>query len=424
LKSYRHLLDLAGSAYVVVAFLGRLPLAMSQLGTLLLVAGSTGSYGAGGVSAGALAVTNALGAPVFGALADRVGQRVVVLVQSLLGAAGLTAVVALASTGADWRWQATVAAVAGLAIPQVGPLARVRWRPIVHGGAQGGSSSAGEHRRLVDAAFSYEGSADEASFVLGPALVGVATAVFAPSAALILAAALLAVFGSWFAVHPSADLARRTRQAAAVVSGALLTATLVVLSGAQFAVGMIFGSAQAATSVLATAAGEPGLTGLLHAVLGVGSVIAGLAVAVLPETVGYETRLRIFATCLLVLATPLMLVDSLGSLAGVLLVLGFAVAPYMISVFSLAERLTPPHRTGAAMTVLAGATGLGYAAGSSLAGRFADWGGHTPAFAVTVLAGGLATLLAWAAAPRLRAEQHAAAGSGVAPRPPEPARAR
>ncbi|MPZ96776.1 MAG: MFS transporter, partial [Propionibacteriales bacterium] len=66
LTAYRRLFALAGPRYVTVAFLGRLPLAMSQLGTLLLVAGSTGSYAAGGVSAGALAVANAVGAPIAG----------------------------------------------------------------------------------------------------------------------------------------------------------------------------------------------------------------------------------------------------------------------------------------------------------------------------------------------------------------------
>ena len=85
----RRLLSLAGTAYVVTAFLGRLPLAMSQLGTLLLVVGSTGSYGAGGASAGALALANAVGSPSAGSLADRLGQRRVVLVQSIVGSLGL-----------------------------------------------------------------------------------------------------------------------------------------------------------------------------------------------------------------------------------------------------------------------------------------------------------------------------------------------
>ena len=38
LASYRRLFTLAGPLYVAVAFVGRLPLAMAQMGTLLLVA--------------------------------------------------------------------------------------------------------------------------------------------------------------------------------------------------------------------------------------------------------------------------------------------------------------------------------------------------------------------------------------------------
>jgi hypothetical protein len=68
-NSYRRLLALAGPGYVVVAFLGRLPLAMSPLGTLLLVSSATGRYAAGGLAAGALAVANAVGAPVAGGVA-------------------------------------------------------------------------------------------------------------------------------------------------------------------------------------------------------------------------------------------------------------------------------------------------------------------------------------------------------------------
>ena len=374
LASYRRLFALAGPLYVLVAFLGRLPLAMSQLGTLLLVSGATGSYAAGGASAGALAVANELGAPVAGSLADRIGQRRVVLVQSLAGAAGLVTLVSLSSAGTPWPVPAGAAAVTGLVLPQVGPLARVRWRPITRDAGH-------DQRRLVDAAFSYEGAADEASFVLGPALVGGLAAVVAPGAALVVAAVVLAVFGCLFAVHESAELTRRLHGAQQLVAGRLLTPTLTILAVAQLAIGVVFGSVQTATSVLATAAGVPGMTGLLHALLGVGSVIAGLAVTALPSSFGYERRMRLFAALLLVLSLPLLLVDSLGVLAVALLVLGLAVAPYMISVFTLAERITPVQRTGGAMTALAATTGLGYAIGSAVAGRLADWGGHTPATA-------------------------------------------
>lgn len=376
---------IAGPAYIVVAFLGRIPLAMSQMGTLILVSDTTGRYALGGAAAGALAVANAVGAPIAGNLADRIGQRPVVLVQSLAGACGLIGLVVATQNDAPAAVAIAIAAAAGFAMPQVGPLARVRWQPITR--------DANDQRRLIDAAFSYEGAADEASFVLGPALVGALSVVADPGGALVVGAIILAGFGSWFALHPTAVLTHQQGKGHDA-SGALFTVVFTVLVFAQLFVGMIFGGTQTGAAVLATAEGQPGLAGLIHATLGIGSVIAGLAVAGLPESFGYDKRSLVAALGLFGLSSPLLLVDSIASLIAVVMLLGFAVAPYMISNFALAGHIVPPARVGAAMTMLAGATGVGYALGSSVAGRLADQGGHTPAFGVTVTAAGLALLLA------------------------------
>ncbi|WP_235497365.1 MFS transporter, partial [Aeromicrobium sp. Leaf272] len=267
------------------------------------------------------------------------------------------------------------------------PLARVRWQPITR--------RAPDQRRLVDAAFSYEGAADEVSFVLGPATVGLLAVVVAPGDALLVAAGLLVAFGSWFALHPTAALTRP--EPGAVRSDApVITGVLVVLALAQMLIGMLFGATQTGSTVLATAAGEPGQAGLIHATLGVGSAIAGLAIAALPERIGYPTRMVASASALLVLSVPLLLVQTIGQLVAVIALLGFAVAPYMISNFAMAGSVVEPERVGTAMTLLAGATGIGYALGSTVAGRLADLGGHTPAFAVTVTATALALVLSLA----------------------------
>ena len=377
LGSYRRLFALSGPWYLPVAFLGRLPLSMSQLGTLLLVSTATGSYGSGGLAAGALAVSNAVGAPVAGAWADRVGQRPVVLVQSVLGALGLVLLVVLSTGEAGDGAVVAAAALAGLMLPQVGPLARVRWRPVTDG--------TGPHQRqLMDAAFSYEGAADEASFVLGPALVGVVALLVDPAGAMLTAAGMLAVFGTAFALHPTAALTGAGYRVHA--RGRLVTGLLLGLLLAQFFVGVLFGSTQTGTTALAEDAGAPGLAGLVHALLGVGSVIAGLATVYLPARVGQHRRVLASAAFLVVLSAPLLLVDDLAGLIVVVLLLGFGVAPYMIGVFTLGERAVPPGRVGATMTLLAGATGVGYAAGSGIAGRLADLQGHTAAFAVTCAA--------------------------------------
>lgn len=407
IASYRRLFALAGPLFVVTAFLGRLPLAMSQMGALLLVSSATGSFGAGGLAAGTLAVANAVCSPVAGALADRVGQRPVVLVQSVVGGLALATLVLLASAGSTTSLLVASAGLAGAFMPQIGPLARARWRPITHG--------SGAHQpRLVEAAFSYEGAADEASFVLGPALLGTLVAVAAPGAGLLTAAALLLVFGVWFALHPTARLTHAARHDGHA-TGRLLTPVFVVLLLAQLLIGVVFGSVQTGTTVLATAAGEAGRAGLVHAVLGIGSVIAGLAIAALPERVTYATRVLVTAGALLVLGLPLLWVDSLRSLVLVVLVLGFAVAPYMISNFTLGERAVPVTRVGAAMTLLAAATGLGYALGSATAGRLADASGHTAAFAVTVSAGAAALVLAAVAQPLLRSVVRHPTGAPATP---------
>lgn len=408
LHAYGRLFRLAGPAYVIVAFLGRLPMAMAQLGTLLLVSSATGTYGLGGLAAGSLAVANAVGAPIAGGLADRHGQRPVVLVQSLAGAASLVTLTLLAGNDAGGYTLAAVAAVAGLTLPQVGPLARVRWRPITAG-------TGPEQRRLVDAAFSYEGAVDEASFAIGPALVGVVAVVLSPAGALLTAAALLTVFGTAFALHPTArgtvsgPHARHT--------GRLLTPAFAVLIVAQSAVGVLFGATQTGTTVLATQAGQPGLAGLVHAVLGVGSAAAGIGTAFIPARIGQERRVLVAAAAMVALSWPLLLVGTLPALTLAVAVLGFAIAPYMIGVFSLGERVVPQGRTGAAMTALASATGVGYALGSTVAGRLADLSGHRAAFAVTCVATVVALALAATQQHRLSAAVRAAAEK------PEPAEA-
>ena len=100
------------------------------------------------------------------------------LVQSLAGAAGLTALVLLVHLHASAVVLVATAGLAGLALPQIGPLARVRWRPITAG-------TGAHQRRLVDAAFSYEGAADEASFAVGPALIGLGAVAVSPSGGLL-----------------------------------------------------------------------------------------------------------------------------------------------------------------------------------------------------------------------------------------------
>lgn len=408
---YRRLVQLSGWPFLAVGFLSRLPASMGQMGTLILVSQTAGSYAAGGAAAGVLGVATALGSPFFGALTDRFGQRRVVLGQGLVSSLGFLALVASARAGTIWA-VVVAAAVAGFFVPQIGVMARVRWRAIVHdhrrghgtrqsgGGtrASGAATGAGRNPETPEArlstAYAYESVVDELGFVFGPALVGIMAALADPALAVLSVCVLLLVFGSAFALHPTAAIVPVGQVGRRGTRGPV--GGLVAVSAAMFALGCLFGALQTTTTAFAGERGEPGLAGVLYALSGVGSAIAGFGVPRLPTGWGLLSRLRIFALLMVPLSLPLVLAPTLVGYGTGLLVLGTCMAPYMITCFTLVERVVPPEQLGAATSLLPATVNIGYAIAASLAGTASDTSGSKGALVVVLAAVALMNLVAWA----------------------------
>ncbi|BCJ77926.1 MFS transporter [Catellatospora sp. IY07-71] len=439
--SYRDLVRLTGPWFLVLAFLARLPAAMGPLGVITLVVAATGSYGTGGLAAAAFGVGAALGGPVVGTLADRYGQRTVGIATALVDAVAYAALVGAVLGGV----QAAVlllAALAGFAMPQVGPLVRVRWAVLL--------GDRGQQRRLPTA-MAYEGAADEASFLAGPALVGVLALSGWAGAPLLLAAVLTVLAAVPFALHrtvppvlrapratatapagssvpataspsgASVMTRSRTTSAAARVSavsgapagearaagiaaaaGQFPVGRVAVLVAAMSVIGVVFGATQTGVTAFADAIGAAGSAGLIYAVLGVGSALAGLAVAWLPESLGPVSRYVWSAAALVLGTAALLYAHSTATALAAVIVLGVTAAPYLISGYALAGRLSPPRHAGMVMTLLASGVVGGVSLGAALAGRLADTYGYRGAFGVPLAAALAGLALALVVAPRLR----------------------
>jgi len=183
---------------------------------------------------------------------------------------------------------------------------------------------------------------------------------------------------------------------------------------------VVFGATATGTIALAESAGRTGYGSLVYAVLGIGSALAGLATRWLPATFGLADRYLSSAVALLVGTAGLLAVRSLAGAPPMMALLGATVAPYLVTSYALAERIAPPSRAGTAMTLLAGGTTAGVAAGGGLAGRLADAFGFTGAYAVAVGAATVAVVLAFATRRTLvrrltRAGTPSAASSGGVP---------
>ncbi|WP_424211233.1 MFS transporter [Streptomyces sp. BI20] len=396
-ETYRKVIALTGPVLPILSFLARLPVAMSQFGSVLLVSATSGSLADAGIVGGTLSVGQVLCGPLLGRLADRHGQRPVVLGAAAVNAVATAALVTGALAALDTAALAAIGFVTGASVPLIGPLARTRSVALAH--------RAKSDETTVGAVHSLEGTLDEVSFVFGPALVGLAALVAHPAVALIGAAVLVAGFGTAYALHPSAEVTAGARTGAGEGAGPQAPGGRARerrrMPGVVYSVraslalqGAMFGACQAGIAALTAALAVPGQAGLVYAAMGVVSAVVGLALGALPARFGLRLRWRAATAAALTLSVPLLFVNELWSLYAVVTVLGAAYAPHLITAFALTERVVAPARLGEAMAFAASSLVAGQAVALAVSGRLAEAYGPAGAFAVAVGAAGLALLLA------------------------------
>jgi MFS family permease len=395
---YGQLLRTRGAwTFLLPGFAARQPFAMLTISIVLLVRHTTGSYGVAGAAAAATGVSMALFAPYGGRLADRHGQRAVLIPGVLLHALSGLALTALALAHAP-LWTLFAAAVpTGASVPQVGPMVRARWGVKLQGSP------------LMGTAAAFESVTDELTFVFGPLLATALCTTVTPAAGLVTEAGLTLLGGLLFA-------ARKSTQPAVTAAGhervehvsALRVPGVRVLIVAFLGIGSVFGGMQVSLAAFTESIGEPGLNGVLYGVFAAGNMLSGLVCGALAWKVAPERRLIIGYGALALTASGLWAAHSVLVLAGLGLLVGMCIAPALITGYTLVESLVSAGARTEAFTWLTGAVALGQAAAVTIAGQLEDrfWGGA--GFLVpmggTLLA--LATLLALrshlAARPRSR----------------------
>ncbi|WAL73481.1 MFS transporter [Kitasatospora sp. YST-16] len=365
--------------FLLPALVARLPYAMLSLGIVLLVHDTTGSYGLAGAVAAAAAVSQALIGPQTGRLADRYGQAAVLVPAVLVHGGAVAALIVLARAGApDWTLF-LAAAPAGAAVPQVGAMVRARW---VH--------RLGERPALMNTAFAFESVTDEFTFVIGPMLAtGIATLVD-PSAGLAAEAALTLLGGLAFAARrdtapaPTGPAAPGDRRASALSSPGVR-----LLAGAFLGLGTVFGTLQVSITAFAEDAGSGGLSGLVYGLFATGSMVAGVLYGLVPWRSSARQRMVACYALLVLGCSTLWAMPNLVALTVAGLFCGLAIAPTLITGFTLVETLVADGAKTEAFTWLTGSIGLGLALGSTAAGQLIDRSGPSLGFTVALVGSGL-----------------------------------
>ncbi|PJN37024.1 MFS transporter [Streptomyces sp. CB02959] len=381
---YGQLLRTPGAwTFLLPGFLARQPFAMLTIGIVLLVQSTTGSYGTAGAVSAATGVSMALFAPQGGKLADRFGQRAVLIPGVLVHVVGVSALITLALAHAPLWALLAVAVPTGASTPQVGPMVRARWAAKL-----GGSP-------LMPTAAAFESVTDEFTFVVGPVLATALCTGIHPAAGLIAEAVLSLAGGLLFAsqrrtqppVHRDQSDDRAARVSALSLPG------VRVLIVAFLGIGSVFGGMQVSLTALTEHIGQPGINGVLYGIFAGGNMLAGIACGAIAWKVGPSRRLLVAYGLLALATTPLWAVTAVPLLGALGLVVGLCIAPALITGYTLVESLVPATARTEAFTWLTGGVALGQAVAATSAGQLADRFGPSSGFLVPLAGTALALVV-------------------------------
>jgi predicted MFS family arabinose efflux permease len=371
----------AARRLLATSIIARLPLAMLSIGLMVHVQHLSGSFAAAGVVTGAYALALSIGGPLLGRLVDRGGQTLVLLT-SAGAAAALLCSIAIVPAGTPLVVLVALASGIGLAEPPVGAWVRTQLSSLL--------PDPGD----VRAAYAFEASVVELTWVAGPPLMLGVGALWSTGAALAGGGLVLLIATGAFAAQPASRTWRPAPATGRLRGGALRTPAMRTLIAVLLLVGVLLGADEVAVTAAAKLLDGTSAAAPLLALWGVGSLAGGLLIT--RGGGGARTAAGLALVLTALAAGHLALIPASGgilSLAAVLLLAGAAIAPAEASVNAMVDDAALPGTTTEAFAWLASAIAVGSALGAAASGTLIDHAGPTAAFALAGGAGALAVLV-------------------------------
>lgn len=393
-------------------------MAIVGISQILMITTLYGSYQLAGQVAAVNVIAYAVCAPILAKLVDAYGQARVMLPAVVVSAGGLFGVMVTAWLQAAPLWLYVFTVIAGGAAGSLGSMVRSRWTGVVKSPAQ------------LHTAFAMESTLDEVVYMSGPVIATLLTTSINPTAGLAVAVVLMLSGSAWLLsqrdTEPPASKRLRPNDAksswmdagsyAGKVEGAtsangdfqpvkravILQPVMIALALVYVGAGAVFGAIDMSVVAFTESLGVKSLSGVLLAIFATGSMIAGLLYGARTWTFPLW---KLFVGGVLLLAvgtTFIAFASTLGAMALMMLVTGFAVSPTMINVNAMVQRAVPVNRLTEGLTWMSTAMNVGVSLGSAAAGRGIEAGGYDGGFYLVIAFAWLMVVVTLVSIPALR----------------------
>jgi MFS family permease len=385
-RTYREILSLPGTlAFCLAGLLARSGGAMMGIGIVLMIRALYNSYELAGVLSATEALTWAVGTAFLSNWVDRRGQRKVMLPAAIVFAVAMAILIVLSAFHVWPGWLFIPCAVAGFTGGSPGAMVRARWNHAVR------------DPHLLHTALALESTLDECTWVIGPVLAAALATMVAPEAALV-AVIVVGTTGAFIFYGM-----RATEPPVLPISGAdgsgqgkllLLLPGIWPIVAASVFIGTLFGASDITVVAAAEAWGAKELSGAVLGAIALGSALAGFGYGTRRWKTPLVTRFAIGVPAMAVSGSTMIFTWSPLSLAVAGFIAGFAIAPTLININALMQRIAPAARLTEGLAWIGTSLGIGVSVGSALAGWLIDNVDFRAGFGVSIVAGGLAVAVA------------------------------
>jgi len=357
--------------FSVLALIGRMPISMDSLALIFIVVAVSDSYALAGALSAVASIVISIANPFWSRLADRIGQRKMLLRVVPLKILGLSLFIALVMNGAPvWTWFVSII-LAELAAINTGGLVRRRWLHVL---SPDKSTTAEDEtdKHVVNTAYSYEALMDEIVFIVGPITATACATSIAPAAGLIAGMILMSIGLPLFAMQRATEPPPspvRVKDPHPPVIGIPIVQAIAL---ATTFTGGFFGAISITVVAFAESQGQKSYSGLLLGLWASGSAVMAIINGLIKWKTSYAGRFLIFLTALTIFSIPFLFVDSLLGLAIALFFNGFAIAPLIVNAYGIVQEAVPSEQITESFTWVVAGMPLGGAISSALGGWVID----------------------------------------------------